>query len=72
MWAYADQGSYKMALRKVKNNWQDAKDIATELKTLIEEKFTEEKQYAAFCDAVHKFSEEDLEWMEQMSEIEVL
>ena len=72
MWTYADQGSYKMALRKVRNNWEDSKNVAEELRTILQKEFTEEKQYAAFCDAVYKMSEEEKEWMDEISEIEVL
>ncbi len=72
MWTYADQGSYKMALRKVKNNWKEASDTAKELKKILKKEFTEEKQYAAFCDAVYKMSEEEEKWLDEISEIEVL
>ena len=70
-WAFADQGSYKMSLRRVRNNWDDLKLQAQELQTLIQNKFTEEKQYAAFCDALGISAEEE-EWMEELSKIEVL
>ena len=47
-WAFADQGSYKMALKKVKSNWKDKKQQAKELKQLIQNKFTEESQFQMF------------------------
>ena len=72
MWAYADQGSYKMALRKVRKNWKDANNTAKELKKILQKEFAEEKQYAAFCDAVYKMSEEEEKWLNEISEIEVL
>jgi len=72
MWTYADQGSYKMALRKVRSEWDEAKKTADALKEILLEEFTEEKQYAAFCDAVWTPTEEELKWIEETSEIEVL
>ena len=52
MWAFADQGSYKMTLRKTLKNWSKCKEQATELAAFINEKFDEEKLFAGFCDAV--------------------
>jgi len=54
MWAYADQGSYKMTLRKTYKNWENAKTTATELQGLINEKFDLEKLYQGFCDAIYQ------------------
>ena len=71
-WAYADQGSYKMMLRKTYKNWESAKATANELQGLIEEKFNEEKLYKIFCKAIYDPSEEELEWMEELSKIEML
>ena len=71
-WAFADQGSYKMSLRKVKKNYKGAKAKATQLKKIIQKEFAEEKQYEEFCNAIYNPSEEELEWMEELSKIEVL
>ena len=71
-WAFADQGSYKMSLRKVKKNWKGAKKKATDLKKIIFEEFSKEKKYEEFCNAIFNPSEEELEWMEELSKIEVL
>ncbi len=71
-WAYADQGSYKMSLRRTKNNWKKLKEQANELQEILVKEFTEEKQYAAFCDAIYSPSEEESEWIEELSKIEVL
>ncbi len=71
-WAFADQGSYKMSLRKVKKNWKSAKKKADQLQKIIAEEFTQENQYEQFCNAIYNPSEEDLEWMEELSKIEVL
>ena len=71
-WAFADQGSYKMSLRKVKKNYKAAKSKATQLKKIIQKEFTEESQFEQFCNAIYNPSEEELEWMEELSKIEVL
>ena len=71
-WAFADQGSYKMSLRKVKKNYKGAKAKATQLKKIIQNKFTEENQFEQYCNAIYNPSEEELEWMEELSKIEVL
>lgn len=52
MWAHADQGSYKMALRKFRKEHRKAKTTANKLKKIIEKKFSDEKLYATFCDQV--------------------
>lgn len=48
MWAYADPSSYKMALRKIFNNTQGAKNVAKELQLLILDKFSDQKLYELF------------------------
>ena len=48
-WAYADQGSYKMSLRKVYKNWEESKSLAEELKKINDEKFSDEVLYKRFC-----------------------
>ena len=50
MWAFADQGSYKMSLRKIKNNYEEVLNLAQELKTIVNEKFSDEVLYELFCD----------------------
>jgi len=71
-WAYADQGSYKMALRKVKKNWKAAKTKATKLQKILVSEFNEEKIYQQFCDAVYKRDEEAEAWNATLNEIEIL
>ena len=55
MWAYADQGSFKMALRRMRNNWDSNKKKAVELQSLVEDKFNEEKLFKGFIDQVLGF-----------------
>jgi glycosyltransferase involved in cell wall biosynthesis len=50
MWAVADQGSYKMALRKAFKNHDKMKTRAEELKTLVNDKFSDEKLHELFCE----------------------
>ena len=59
MWAFANQGSYKMALRKTLKNWSKCKEQAVELAAFINEKFDEEKLFAGFCDAIYDPSKDD-------------
>ena len=52
MWAFANQGSYKMCLRKTKKNWEKVKETASQLKSIIEEKFSDEVLYEKFINAL--------------------
>ena len=72
MWAFADQGSYKMTLRKTLKEWESAKETATELQELISENFNEEKLYQGFCDAIYAPTGEELKWQEALSEIDLV
>tara|TARA_Y100001973_G_scaffold84215_1_gene125126 strand:- start:491 stop:1738 length:1248 start_codon:yes stop_codon:yes gene_type:complete len=60
-WAYAEQGSYKMKLREVYKNWEDAASKATELKDIIKEKYHDDKLHQYFVDEVYgdKLIEDD-------------
>ena len=52
MWAHADQGSYKMALRKAVKKHDELKKQAEELKTLVNDKFSDEKLHGLFCEEI--------------------
>jgi glycosyltransferase involved in cell wall biosynthesis len=52
MWCYANQGSYKMCLRKTLKNWDSVKKTAIELKSIIEEKFNADVINKKFIDAL--------------------
>ena len=68
MWAYADQGSFKMALRKAFKNYDDMKKTALELKTLVGTKFSDEVLFKGFCENfIDKF--DDSEWWKQTEEV---
>ena len=53
MWAYADQGSYKMKLRKTYKTWHKAKETAEKLKGIIADKLSDEKLYQNFCEQIY-------------------
>lgn len=72
MWAYADEKSYKETLRNTVDNWEECKKTADSLRVIIEDKFSTEKLYSRFCEAIYKPSDEELEWMKDLSEIEML
>jgi len=59
MWAFADQGSYKMTLRKTLKNLDKAKETAKELQGLVLDKFSDEKLFELFCSSIYKEEEEE-------------
>ena len=52
MWAYADQGSYKMTLRYTLKNMDKAREQSMELKKLVLEKFSNTNLYSRFVDSI--------------------
>jgi hypothetical protein len=68
MWAFADQGSFKMTLRKTYKKWNKAKDLALELQPLVEEKFSEEKLYESFAAEVYGDSVNVDDWLKELEE----
>jgi len=52
MWAFAEQGSFKMVLRKTLKNHDQAKKTAVELKEIIEKKFNNQTLYAGFIESL--------------------
>jgi len=60
MWAYADQGSYKMALRKAVKGYDKMKARAEELKTLVNDKFSDENLFELFCGHFEENEEEGI------------
>tara|TARA_Y100000592_G_C5472999_1_gene320602 strand:+ start:258 stop:1475 length:1218 start_codon:yes stop_codon:yes gene_type:complete len=61
MWAYADQGSYKMALRKAYKKQDNMLKLAEDLKEINKEKFSNENLYKIFVDSVQELLEEESE-----------
>ncbi len=54
-WANAKESSYKESIRKVYENWDEAKNLATELQEINKVKFSDEKLYKLFVDSVLGF-----------------
>tara|TARA_R110002020_G_scaffold756_2_gene3824 strand:- start:22901 stop:24145 length:1245 start_codon:yes stop_codon:yes gene_type:complete len=66
MWAYADQGSYKMTLRKTYKAWHKAKEKAEKLKSIINEKFSDENLFEGFVKSIYG-EEIDLDnWLDEL------
>ncbi len=72
MWAYADENSYKSALRNTLQEPEATKQRALELKDIIESKFSDEVLYKLFCDSIYAPTGEELQWMDALSEIELV
>jgi glycosyltransferase involved in cell wall biosynthesis len=68
MWAYADQGSYKMALRKTYKSYEEAKEKAQFAKQHIEANFNDEKLYEGFVKAVYGEQIDVDEWLKELEE----
>ena len=54
MWCYPQEGSYKMRLRQVRNNYDKWKKKATYLQEWISENFKEDDQYDKFINFILK------------------
>ena len=52
MWAFADQGSYKMALRKAYKNHDEMLELAEEAQDLVDSKFRDEVLFEGFVDSI--------------------
>jgi glycosyltransferase involved in cell wall biosynthesis len=70
MWAVADQGSYKMALRKAYKNYDKMKKQAENLKVLVANNFSDDKLFELFCDSIYKPDPEYLEWMKELEALD--
>ena len=66
-WCYADQGSYKMKLREVKNKYSHKLSQAKKLQNWILENFEQSKMYEQFYESLRKeckiLNDEELEEM---------
>tara|TARA_R110002110_G_scaffold343746_1_gene553755 strand:- start:4010 stop:5224 length:1215 start_codon:yes stop_codon:yes gene_type:complete len=62
MWAFANQGSYKMVLRKTLKKWNEAKSTATELKKIISKDFSPDALHQKFikCLEIGQQTETDI------------
>ena len=59
MWAYADQGSYKMALRKAYKNHDEMLQLAEEAQDLVDSKFRDEVLFEGFVNSIIPKEEEN-------------
>ena len=71
-WAYIQQGSAKMKLRDVNNNYKKYKKMADELKVWVRKEFEEGKILDLFADSIYKPSQEEEEWQEAVNSVEGL
>jgi glycosyltransferase involved in cell wall biosynthesis len=53
MWAYAEQGSYKMALRQMFKKYDSFEKQAKELQTLVNHGFSDEVLFKGFCAQIY-------------------
>ena len=66
MWAYADQGSYKMTLRKTYKTWHKAKETAEKLKAFVEDKFSNENLYNNFAESICGHNLDIESWLDEL------
>ena len=67
-WAYADQGSYKMALRMMYKKNEDFAEQAKKLKKINSEKFSDEFLYENFVTSVYGENINVDEWLKNLDE----
>tara|TARA_R110002020_G_scaffold134430_3_gene300041 strand:- start:53 stop:1306 length:1254 start_codon:yes stop_codon:yes gene_type:complete len=72
MWAYAREASFKRALGEVLEKEAHWKKEAGVLQKHALATFTPENMYAEFVKQVYDPSPEEIEWMEQMEDIQIL
>ena len=66
MWAFADQGSYKMTLRKTLKNLDECLETAGELQALLVNRFDDNKLFEGFVTSIYG-EQIDLEtWLEEL------
>ena len=69
MWAYADQGSYKMALRKAYKKHDKMLKLAEEAQDIVDSRFRDEVLFELFCDSVYRPDPETEEWLAELEEM---
>ena len=71
-WAYADQGSYKMALRMMFKKHDEFTEQAKELQSHIDQNFNDKALFQKFCDSIYKPDPELIAWNEELENLEAL
>ena len=66
MWAFADQGSYKITLRKTLNNVENLKEQAKELQKLVLENFSDEKLFDNFVKSIYEDEMDIDSWLSEL------
>jgi hypothetical protein len=66
MWAYADQGSFKMTARKTLKNLDKVQKTAKELQKLILDNFSDEKLFEGFVKAIYGEEVDIDSWLEEL------
>lgn len=69
-WAYAEQGSYKMALRKAYKKYDKLKEKALELKDIVNTKFSDEVLHKLFVDSILGFDSSIVETKQEEELVE--
>jgi len=60
MWAFADQGDYKMTLRKTLKSIDKCQKTANDLKHFINKKFDKKRLYEIFCEQILSDQEDEI------------
>ena len=71
-WAYAREASFKRALGEALEKETHYRKEAAALRTHIQEKFAPETLYKNFVSNIYDPSPEEIEWLSQMDEIQIL
>lgn len=71
-WAYADQGSFKMALRMMRKKYSEFETQAKTLQGLVNEKFSDKALFEGFCSSIYKPDPELENWLNSIEEMESL
>ena len=69
-WAYADQGSFKMALRQMYKRHDEFVEQAKTLQSFTSEKFSDKALFEGFCNSIYKPDPEYLEWLKELEELD--
>ena len=75
MWAYARESSVKKNMRQCYNDCINGEGLAAHVKDMvpkIQSRFDAEKMYNEFSTAVYNPSEEEDQWLQDLSKIEIL
>ena len=75
MWAYPQEKSAKQQMRlcyEDLNKNSDVQNASAQYTEVLHERFSEEEMYKKMVDSIYAPSEEELKWLKDLSEIEIL